>query len=520
MASRHIDKLVRSFISGSSDPHGPFDRYADLQDPTFMSFKIDFFPDGGISTPTDVYSTGGLFRPYNNANTGADGYSFKDSAAEYFKRIGAPARSLQLEQFIFLLKKIQTDAPWYFQTVSGLSDIYKIDPAINFRGKDKILTIDCLESVDLRMTQLADLYRGFAFDFEGMREVLPINLRTFNMRIHVLEMRKFNTTFGIIADYLGDRSTKGEESQKNIMDSKRKNVFNRINTALFASLDNQIGSIGNQIGSAFGGLSGLFSGTDTTTDLSSAFEAISVQTFDLRDCEFDFYTEAPGYLDTVSVKESAEASTKFKIKVGKINKIATYPFDNFIISEWTKNTHIQASDLGFVNTKLDELSEPYFESTPVGSVTSKAEYSSIVESIFPSSSTQTESYNKQAEESDYLKKKPLERALNSVVKNTATWAGNQISQSAGRLTGGVIGTSPLGNIYGNRALATQITTSINEFLTPGNQTALSSGSYKPASEILKNISLEGAGLVKQDLPKHDLDKLAIVTENLGNVYKP
>ena len=62
MASKHLDKLVKSFISGSSNPAGAFDQFSDLQDPTYMTFKIDFFPDMGMSMPDDLYSTGGLFR--------------------------------------------------------------------------------------------------------------------------------------------------------------------------------------------------------------------------------------------------------------------------------------------------------------------------------------------------------------------------------------------------------------------------------------------------------------------------
>ena len=317
MASQHLDKLVKSFLSGSSNPLVPgFDPFYDLQDPTFLTFKIDFFPDGGFSVPDYTgYSSGGLFRKANALSSLAN-YSFGDSAADYLRNIGAPNRQQYLEIFIRSLYDLQTFAPWYFQSISGMADLYKIDPAMNYRGKDKVLTIECLESVDMRMTRLADMYRNAAFDMQGMREILPVNLRTFNMAIHVLEMRRFNTTFGAIADAVAQRSLVGQNRQQQAIDATRKNVFSQGSTSLFKGTFDNIGGIASAVNNAAGGIFtnlGSQAGQDPNFMLESAFEAISVQTFILKDCEFDFFSEAPGYLDTVSVKDINEATTRFKI---------------------------------------------------------------------------------------------------------------------------------------------------------------------------------------------------------------
>ncbi len=72
--SGKLDKLVRSFLHGSN-PHTEFDPFKDLQDPTYLSFKIDFFPDGGMSIPDDAYSSGGLFRRPSDTNA-PDSYDF------------------------------------------------------------------------------------------------------------------------------------------------------------------------------------------------------------------------------------------------------------------------------------------------------------------------------------------------------------------------------------------------------------------------------------------------------------
>lgn len=521
MASGHLDKLVRSFISGSSDPNGEYNPFADTQDPTYLSFKIDFFPDLGLSMPDDAYSSGGLLRPAGSIK--GDGgyansifsYTFYDSAAEYLARIGAPTRQSQLEQFSKLLFRIQEEAPWYFQSVTGLDELYKIDPAVNFRAKDKILTVECLESIDLRMTLLADLYRNVAFDFENMREVLPINLRTFSMNIHVLEFRKFNTTFGIIADSIAGRAEKGQDRQAEKLKNKHRNVFAQNGSSLFSgSLDN-VNALGNTINSKLGGMFtnlGEQAGPDNVgQNIESAFEAISIQTFQLKDCEFDFYSEAPGYLGAMSVKDIPEATSKFKIKVGKIQKLGTYSFYEYIIAEWAKNTRMGANVILGTSTDLTKtrsaLSANYFEGTP-RKETDKAPLSEpgfpgIRKAIFDDTETQSAAYQRQLVESDELRRKPLERALGSILGNLATQANTAIKNTLGDLTGGIIGTAPLGNVYGDPSFLKRATEALNNFLTPGNQLTTGQQSAKPPKDILGNI-----------LEKSTLDK----SFTKGNVY--
>lgn len=508
MGSNHTDKLIKSFISGSSNPLTPYDAFSDLQDPTFLSFKIDFFPDMGSSIPDDQYSSGGLFRKKVDQLD----YTFFDSAADYLYRIGSPARQHYLEIFANLLYNIQTKAPWYFQSITGLSDLYKIDPAVNFRGKDKVLTIECLESIDLRLSLLADTYRNLAFDMQNMREVLPINLRTFNMTVHVLEFRKFNTTFGIIADTLAKngRSTMGQNRQVDEIQARRKNVFSNNNSTLFSGTFNAAADFLTNANSQLGGIfsnTGSISGPNIGS-IKSAFEAISIQSFVLKDCEFDFFSEAPGYLDNVSVKEIPEATHKFKVKVGKIQKTAYYAFDNYVISEFAKFSKINPADIKQSALGRSFNSSPeYFEETPYDSVDNPPSdpYSTFRdkrESIFPTegnpTSAQADAYAKALEDSAYLRKKPLERLLGGVIRNATRLANTSINNEIGEATGGVLGTSPLGNIYGDPAFIRGAANALNDFLTPGSQLGTNNVSAKPPTEILQNIKFETLKLVGFD----------------------
>src|SRR3990172_1494527 len=106
-----------------------------------------------------------------------------DSAKEYLKNIGYDQRANMVSSFRELLRAINHDTPYYFQSLDGLADLWKIDKTEfnSYRGKDKVLTISCLEGIDMKITALADLYRKMSFDAYHMRELLPENLRFFNV---------------------------------------------------------------------------------------------------------------------------------------------------------------------------------------------------------------------------------------------------------------------------------------------------------------------------------------------------
>lgn len=482
MGSLHNDKLLRSFVSGIANEE--FNSFNDLQDPTYLTFKLDFFPDLGLSTPNDFYSSGGLFRP-SKSNSSISDYMFADSASDYLYRIGAPSRQLYLETFIADLYNLQERAPWFFQSVSGLGDFYKIDPANNFRGKDKILTIDCLESIDLRMSKLADSYRNLAFDMQYYREILPINLRTFNMHIHVLEFRKFNTTYGIIADHFDKnrRPTVGQRRQILEDAANRTNVFNDQRSSLFTGTFDNLNRLKNIVDTRTGGVftnKGVYDNDPVGGDrayniggLASAFEAVSVQTFVLKDCEFDFFSEAPPYLDTMSVKDIPEATHRFKIKVGQIYKSSGYSFYNYVISEFAKYSKVDSRNMptatGLGRSSSFNISDPYFDETDYDWIANPKEYYRAARlAIFPNEGSETtdtsDSYNRALEESNNLKRRPLEQLIARTITNAEKWGNKVLNTTAGNITQGVIGTEPLGNVYGNQSFIRKATNILNGLL--------------------------------------------------------
>ena len=150
------------------------DTLAQFEDPTYLGFKLFF---KGINDSRH----GGLLGGADNPN----------SARYYLRQIGDEVRFRMLDTFVNMLQKINNEYPWYFQSITGLEEAWKIRTEIAKPRFKQQITIECLESLDLRMSALVDLYRKAAFDWTNKREILTDNLRHFEMDVMVYDMRTF-----------------------------------------------------------------------------------------------------------------------------------------------------------------------------------------------------------------------------------------------------------------------------------------------------------------------------------------
>lgn len=361
--------LTRGFVSSKYD----LDAFTTIQDPTFLSFKVEFFFPTYVNNPSDSasvaeymqsdgflthnFSQEGLLLPPQHVSNPASSasltspnfvaafdpgqYQFADSAEDYLNAIGSANRVAYLRSFKQFLYKLQEEAPWYFQKITGADALYKIDPNVNTK-KDAVLNFECLETVDMRISMLADLYRSAAFDFEHHREVLPYNLRTFKMRIHVFEMRTFNTSSGAIASLITGQSNQ----QYNDLLSCAVNGNLNVN---FSSIPGQSTASNN-----------------STNSLKSAFDAISIQTYELGMCEFDFYSQAPNFLEELSVADVPQASYKFGVKFGTVRKTGKYSFYQYLTDYVVKNSGFPISNTSPFGTNAFNLgnvgvSNPFYD---------------------------------------------------------------------------------------------------------------------------------------------------------------
>lgn len=116
------------------------------------------------------------------------------AASDYLRIVvGDDERADMLDRFVGLLRKINQELPWFWQTLSGLEvsrQFGKMEEP--WRGADKPkVEIECLENIELTGAALIDLYKRACYDFSRWVEVIPKNLRYFEMMVFVTEIRTF-----------------------------------------------------------------------------------------------------------------------------------------------------------------------------------------------------------------------------------------------------------------------------------------------------------------------------------------
>lgn len=95
-----------------------------------------------------------------------------------------------LQKFIMLLSNINTESPWYFSELSGVGEALNRTQITNnnimIEEQRKKITIKCLpDAFDNRIATLMDLYRSIVWSWQTKREVLPSNLRKFDMGVYI-----------------------------------------------------------------------------------------------------------------------------------------------------------------------------------------------------------------------------------------------------------------------------------------------------------------------------------------------
>lgn len=175
-------RLERKFIYESAG--NPNEQKLRYNDPSFVSFRILFDFDPIVSN--DEVTQGLLLAEERD-----------ESAISYLRRMGEKERGETLKEFTWMLDRISNDFPWFFKSVSGLDSLWKWGyPSVSTGATDltpATLTISCYETVDFRMTALADLYRKSVWDRRYFRNLLTVDKRRFNMTVILGEARKLRT---------------------------------------------------------------------------------------------------------------------------------------------------------------------------------------------------------------------------------------------------------------------------------------------------------------------------------------
>lgn len=213
----HADFLYNrdSFVKSGGHESDDFNKY---DTPGHKYFKILFYFCNGDSAGVSVGNSGsdqknvigntGLLAPtwlIPQSELG-DLYRY-ESAWAYLVRNCEDERAELLKEFVSLLSNINTRSPWYFSEISGLDaaiDRKITEGNLQFEEKRPKISIKCLQdSYDERISTLLDLYRSIVFSWTRKCEILPANLRKFDMGILVFETP--NTPFHVFSNSLTDR---------------------------------------------------------------------------------------------------------------------------------------------------------------------------------------------------------------------------------------------------------------------------------------------------------------------------
>jgi len=368
------DLLVRKFLSiDDSISRVGQASLSGIQDPTFLGFTIKFsyYNDevrDSMGRVSPNYTMPGLLLDTKDI----------DSAYNYLKRVGKNQAAEYIKEFRKQLTIIENDKPWYFQSISGLEEVPKaLDKGSYWRGKDKIITINCLESMDMQVSFLADLYRKGSYEQEFRRQLLPIDKRKFIMTVIIAEIRNISLLKEEIdqlakeTDIPNERidGTKSEESE--VPATKNSNPYQE------QQYKNAIDSSDNRKTSEDSPIGGVSGSTDYAADSSevnqtptdedyqtgrnyetedynkqivgdqnylenlagrldnvikSANNLITFHVYKFFGCEFIF-DEFPWLGNLTNTKPSEPASMKIKISWEDVIEENQYGFYNWILSD-------------------------------------------------------------------------------------------------------------------------------------------------------------------------------------------
>ena len=358
-----------------------------FDEPTYLTFRIEFmnndtdqlqrniaYNNNSVSDSTLTsaffnkmydYMPEPFLENYNVAGSKSDSSLGKTYSTECYldMNLGDHGRAQMLHTFKLALDDIQKNFPFYFKSISGLSSLSKVNPTQGARLKDAKITIECLEGLDLKITQLLNLYRKIVWDDVYQRWVLPDMMRYFGMRIYVSEIRLFqdrkkesDTRPQDIYDFTDDAVRNATTFPLNESEKWRTNN-NALNTATAVS-NAFLGTksiITRALNYTEGTLSTIGDVFNTTANAindieycnNAINEVLPTICYECHMCEFDI-ADMMNYIDSLSSSNKTENPVpRITIKVGQVKEQHSYPL----------NTALRANSAGYFKTVKNYVKE-------------------------------------------------------------------------------------------------------------------------------------------------------------------
>lgn len=239
----------------------------------------------------------GLFAPETNV----------DSALAYLKRLEGSSNNIRYAALVNFIDNVKLLCKYYdflFMEIEGLGEIFTYPAHNMYIEKDAKINIKLRETIDMRVSQIIDAYKNIAFDYERACDVLPDNLRRFDMHVIVFPIGYYNMAlYGEIAN---NDLTEDEKMSRKIlptldkineatMDTWKHKNFNNIcfdildcqfvvdecGKTLFESMANEsssnMASTNLSISYRFASTSGIFNNTRGEIDLVNALAQAAAQ---------------------------------------------------------------------------------------------------------------------------------------------------------------------------------------------------------------------------------------------------
>jgi len=292
-----------------------------------------------------------------NDETVALDSNYKNTALNFLRLNNELDRAFLLKKFLYLLSSINTETPWYFQEISGLDNAIErkifSDKEVKIEDTPRQLTIKCLnDAVDNRIGTLLDLYRAICYSYDKRKEIIPANLRKFNMGILL-----FNAPL---------RGITGKSAGKNI----NINIANKNNIYKVKSESEEYDSI--DITSAklyefknceidYNSSKSAFSSLNTTDGPMSPEYTITINYNDCYESRFNDVMKSV-ITDFINVDENFENSLNKNLQKvvtpsGKYEQLSNnletrFDFENADEQYWLKTDLSDADDNDLINNKL------------------------------------------------------------------------------------------------------------------------------------------------------------------------
>ena len=169
---------------GHSDTYaGEFNRF---DNPNTYFFRIFFdFHKGLLDYEHDLGETSKPDQDvFWNRNT-----LIANSALNYLMINNEWERADMLREFIHLISNINIYSPWYFTEIEGLGELLnrtEFTAEAFALPEIKAINLKCLpDAFDNRIGTLIDLYRSVCYSYQLHKEVIPANLRRFDMYVYI-----------------------------------------------------------------------------------------------------------------------------------------------------------------------------------------------------------------------------------------------------------------------------------------------------------------------------------------------